>query len=69
MAVAWSIASFVGFVCVFVAAYRFNRADYRDSNIKAIIWALLLAIIWPVTLLAWFFGRQRFRTPFSPTTR
>jgi uncharacterized membrane protein YciS (DUF1049 family) len=64
VSVVWSTASFVGFVVVFVVAYRFNRADYRDSTLKAIVWALLLAVIWPVTLLAWFFGRKRFRTPF-----
>lgn len=67
LAFAWFLASFVGFVWVFVVAYRFNRTDYRDSDAKAIIWAALLACIWPLTTLAWFVGRERFRTPFSPT--
>lgn len=64
---AWFLANLVGFVWVFVVAYRFNRTDYRDSDAKAIGFAVLLACVWPLTALAWFAGRERFRTPFSPT--
>jgi hypothetical protein len=64
---AWFLGNLVGFLWVFVVAYRFNRTDQRDPDAKAILWALVLACVWPVTALAWFVGRDRFRTPFTAT--
>jgi Na+-driven multidrug efflux pump len=63
---AWIATNIIGFCAVLVVAYRHNRTDYRDSNRRAVLWAITLGLVWPLTVVAWFIGRRRFTTPLSP---
>jgi hypothetical protein len=63
---AWYVVNIASFAIVLIVAYRHNRDDYRDTGRSALLWALALAAIWPITVIAWFVARCRYSTPMSP---